>query len=196
MEAQDKIIKELFIGWAKQSDVKDPEQILAQIQALQLNETDHAYVIKQFEEIIQKAEQAGISDKWPDRHPAVPDIEEREDFHLYLNITKSIYSSELQKLKSLVSNSPLDLTTFGNQLKHQFSHIPRAARDVLLIPPKYAMQLAKMAQVRRSLNNFSDESIPPPWMLKYRHYSSTVQTTMQSDQKVNLILIEQRLNNK
>jgi hypothetical protein len=32
--------------------------------------------------------------------------------------------------------------------------------------------------------------------LKYRHYSSTVQTTMQSDQRFNLMLIEQRWNNK
>jgi hypothetical protein len=163
MEALDKTIKELFITWSKQTNVQGPEQVRALIQALQLGESENAYALKQLEEVIQKAKQAGSSDKWPDKHPAVKSITEKDDFHLYLNITKATYSSDLLKMKPLVSLSPLDITTYGNQLKHTFSHIPNALRDVLFVSPAMASKLGKMAQVRRLLNNYSGDTILPPW---------------------------------
>jgi hypothetical protein len=150
-------------NWAKRPDVKDLSQLEEAINALALEPLEQEFATRKFTDLTEKAESAGKSDKWPDNHPAVPEITEKADFHLYIAAVKIIYLSELNKMKPLVSTTAMDLTTFGNQLKHTYSHIPRTVRDVLLVPPTLATQLGKMAAVRRMLNQFSGEPVIPLW---------------------------------
>jgi hypothetical protein len=163
MELLDKQIKEVFIIWAQQPNVQGPEQLQALLGQLNLDELEQTFAETKLEKIIQEAKSSGKSDKWPDGHPAVPSIMVPEDMYLYLNITKQIFSSDLHKVKSLGGLTATEITTFGNQLKNAFSGLPKPLRDILLIPATMAATLSRMAQVRRLLNNFSGDSMLPPW---------------------------------